>query len=261
MTSILLSDITVSYPENLRPYERKVRSRLLKALSFSGQRNSRKNRIWALKGVSLNLQAGEIVGIIGENGAGKTTLLRVIARLIKPDSGIVDICGTVSSVFSLGAGFIPDLTGRENIHLVGSLYGFSRDEIAQLEGDIIDFSELAASIDRPIKTYSAGMKTRLGFSIVASLDSDIIVLDEALSAGDYKFRRKAGNLIDRFFRKDKILVVVSHIPRVIRDYCNKAYYLHHGQMEAEGTPQEVCSIYEDFSSAKEASGILNNDIG
>jgi ABC-type polysaccharide/polyol phosphate transport system ATPase subunit len=249
MVSISLTDIKVTYPGNLKRYEQKMRSRLLKALAFSGKRDKGNSRIWALKGVSLRLHAGDIAGIIGENGAGKTTLLRVIARLIKPDSGTVDISGTVSSVFSLGAGFIPDLTGRENIHLVGSLYGFSRKEISQIEGSIIDFSELTAAIDRPIKTYSAGMRARLGFSIVTSLDSKIIVLDEALSAGDMKFRQKAGNLIERFFKEDKILVVVSHAQRVIREYCNKAYYIHEGQIAAEGTTQDVCDIYEDYGSA------------
>ena len=192
----------------------------------------------------MKFRAGDVAGIVGENGAGKTTLLRVISRVLDPDSGRVDARGTVSSVFNLGAGFISELSGRENIYLVASLYGFSHHETTSIEQSIIEFSELDEAIDRPLKTYSTGMRSRLGFSIVSFLNTDIIVVDEVLAAGDYKFSRKAGNLIDRFSGESKILIVVSHNLTVIREQCNVSYYLHRGEIVAQGDPHEVCEIYE-----------------
>jgi teichoic acid transport system ATP-binding protein len=212
-------------------------------MSRFGATSFQSSRVIALKGVSLSLEAGTVAGIIGENGAGKTTLLRVISRLLRPDSGSVNVVGVTSTVFNLGAGFIPDLTGRENIHLVGSLHGLDQARLEEIEAPAIDFSELGEAIDRPVKTYSSGMRSRLGFSIVAFLNSDIIILDEALSAGDARFKKKAGNLIERFASEDRILVVVSHSKKVIRDYCSTGFYLSQGRLVLQADPREVCKAY------------------
>jgi ABC-type polysaccharide/polyol phosphate transport system ATPase subunit len=243
MTSIALSDIHVSYMTARRMGRRSLKSAVRETFRPGSRSPAGRGEVRALRGVSLNLKAGDVAGIIGENGAGKTTLLKVLSGLLEPDSGRVEVTGSVATVFNLGAGFLPDLTGRENIHLVGSLHGLSRGSIQELEEPIIEFSELSEAMDRPVKTYSAGMRARLGFSIVAFLDSDIIVLDEVLSAGDFHFRKKAGNLIDRFAHERKILVVVSHSASTVRRSCNICYYLTQGRLEAMGDPEEILPLY------------------
>lgn len=245
MSFVELKDVHVSYQKGKTVHDRYLKHFVKEKLSSIFKRRRREDRVvQALKGVNLHVSEGSITGIIGENGAGKTTLLRVISRLITPDSGTVNVEGSISSVFGLSAGIISHLSGRENIYSMGSLYGFSERQLTSLEQSIIDFSELGEAIDRPTRTYSAGMKARLGFSIIASLNTDIIVLDEALQAGDLKFRQKAGNLIERFAGENKILIVVSHSPRVIREYCNFAYYLHEGEIVTSGDPDTVCAEYE-----------------
>jgi ABC-type polysaccharide/polyol phosphate transport system ATPase subunit len=248
--SIDLKDIVVSYPAFRKAHDQRTRAYVRRVMSTVTSPSSRLSRVLAIKGVSLSLEAGDIAGIIGENGAGKTTLLRVISGLLRPDSGEVRVVGEVATVFNLGAGFIPDLTGRENIHLVASLHGLDQKQLDEIEEPVVEFSELGEAMDRPVKTYSSGMRSRLGFSIVAFLDSDVIILDEALSAGDARFKEKAGNLIERFAHEDRILVVVSHSEKVIRDYCNTAYYLSQGRVVTSGEPDEVCRAYEEAGREK-----------
>ena len=164
---------------------------------------------------------------------------------MSPDSGTLDITGSVSSVFGLGAGFMDHLTGRENIYMMGVLYGFSPKLLKDMIDPITEFAELSEAIDRPIRTYSSGMRTRLGFSILSHIDTDIVILDEALNAGDVRFRKKVGNLIERFHGENKILIVVSHNENVIKNYCNRAYYLSRGKIVAEGEPADVWNVFAD----------------
>lgn len=244
MPQILLRNVRLNYPGTRALEERRLKSRIQRGLGrLLGGDSYQPDPVRALRDVNFTAKEGDIVGVVGANGAGKTSLLRVIAGLLAPDSGSVQVRGRVSTVFNLGAGFIPSLSGRENIHLVGTLHGFSQRRVAEIEESIIKFSDLGGAIDRPLKTYSSGMRSRLGFSIVANLDTEIVALDEALAVGDYQFRRKAGNLIERFVHDKRILVVVSHSPRVIIDHCSFAYCLAEGRMVAEGDPADVCRYY------------------
>lgn len=244
MAHILLNDITVSYDSGKSVHNNKLRWWVKKKLKdLTGKTNGPKT-FKALDSVSISAEPGQVVGIIGRNGAGKTTLMRVVAGILEPDSGTVDVSGSISSVFNLGAGFIPELNGRENIYLVCALHNISEKRTREIEEDIISFSGLGKAIDRPVKTYSSGMRSRLGFSIVAFIDSDIIALDEALSAGDHSFRKKAGNLIERFADNKKILLVISHSATVIRDHCTHCYLLENGRIAEFGSPLEVLEKYQ-----------------
>lgn len=244
LPKILIEEVKLSYQRGETIDEKSFKYYLSTKLPFfGGGREVKTSLVEALRGVSLHAKAGDIVGIIGENGAGKSTLLKIIAGLMSPDSGRIEIEGTVSSVFGLGAGFKNHLTGRENIYTMGVLYRLSPQEIDEMVEPIIEFAELHEAIDRPLRTYSSGMRTRLGFSILSYIDTDIVVLDEALNAGDVRFQRKVGNLIERFHGDKKILLVVSHAESVIKDYCNRVYYLSKGRIAAEGTAEEVWSTF------------------
>lgn len=244
--AIVLRDVTLRYPLGRGLSAKRwcdlVRRRLL------GRRSAQESGcVTALNNVSLWASAGDVVGIVGHNGAGKTTLAQIVAGVLLPDSGSVRVTGRVCTVFNLGAGFIPALTGRENIHLVGSLQGLSSRQVVSIEAEVIEFAGLREVIDRPLKTYSTGMRARLGFAIVSFLDTEIVVLDEALGAGDIAFRRKAGNLIERFSESRKTLVVVSHSTRAVRSYCTVAYCLRAGRIVESGTPERVCGFYESLA--------------
>jgi len=174
------------------------------------KRRQKKEHIWALRDVDLTCFAGEIIGIIGANGAGKTTLCRVLSELVKPDLGSVEIGGMVSALFSLGTGFRKDLSGRENILLNGMMLGFSMQRVEEITRKVIDFSELGDFIDQPLKYFSSGMKSRLGFSIASMMEPEILVLDEALSTGDLNFSEKAGGKLKELIGKSKLVIVVTH---------------------------------------------------
>lgn len=253
MAKIVLKDVCVTYPSSRTPHDKRLKSQVQARIGRLVRREGRERRslVPALKEVSMSASEGDIVGIVGENGAGKTTLLRVIAGILRPDSGQLEIEGTVSTVFSLGAGFMPSLSGRENIHLAGALHGMSKGQMALIEEPIIEFSDLGEAIDRPLKAYSSGMKSRLGFSVVAFLNTNIVALDETLSAGDHRFRQKAGNLIERYAHERKILIVVSHSHDIIRRYCNRSYLLQKGEVVSEGAPQDVLDLYEGNGQTQE----------
>ena len=200
----------------------------------------------ALKGISFSVADGEAVGIIGRNGSGKSTILRVIAGVYRPSAGVVQVAGTVAPLIELGAGFHPDLTGRENIILNGLLLGLSKREIQQRQETIIEFAELGEFIDSPVKQYSSGMFMRLGFAVATEVDPDILLMDEILAVGDAAFQQKCLERINLFRRQGKTIFMVSHGPGNIRRYCQRALWIHDGVLRADGPVDEVISRYEEI---------------
>ena len=214
------------------------------------KRRKIKERIWALRDVDLTCFSGEIIGVIGANGAGKTTLCRVLSELIKPDLGSVEIGGMVSALFSLGTGFRKDLSGRENILLNGMMLGFSMQRVEEITRKVIDFSELGDFIDQPLKYFSSGMKSRLGFSIASMMEPEILVLDEALSTGDLNFSEKAGGKLKELIGKSKLVIVVTHKMGFVKKYCTRALWMNGGKIVSDGRPEEVIKNYLASSGPK-----------
>ena len=202
------------------------------------------NEFWALKDVPFDLKKGERLGILGLNGAGKSTLLKVIAGVYKPTKGSVQRYGHMAPMIELGAGFDPNYTGRENIFLYGSVLGFSKEFLMSKYDEILEFSELGEFIDVPIKNYSSGMKARLGFSIATVVEPEILILDEVLSVGDAKFRKKCEKKMKKMFDHGVTVLFVSHSLAQVKRLCNKAIILEHGQLIAKGDIDDVVEIYE-----------------
>ncbi len=219
--------------------------RLLDRFRRNGSGDGRwSQRFWALKGISLEVRPGEVVGIVGRNGSGKSTLLRTLAGILTADQGLVAVHGKVGCLMSFGVGFKPNLSGRENVFINGSILGLGRREVAERLDKIIDFAGLREFIDAPVRTYSAGMKGRLGFSIAIHIDPDILLLDEVLTVGDAAFRAKAGSILDRFKNSGKTVVIASHSMPLIRKSCTRAVWLNRGEIIMDGEPDAVCDAYE-----------------
>lgn len=215
---------------------------LLKSVAV---RNSLKSNgeFWALKGLNFNVQRGDILGVLGKNGSGKSTLLRTIAGIYLPDEGELDVNGTVSSMLTLASGFKEDLTGVENIYLTGVITGFTEKEIEEKFDEIVAFSELGDFVYQPVKSYSSGMKARLGFSLAISLKRDIMLVDEILGVGDFKFREKSREKMIELIQSDVTVILVSHDAETIREYANKCIWIHEGEVKAAGDKEEVLSLY------------------
>jgi ABC-type polysaccharide/polyol phosphate transport system ATPase subunit len=207
------------------------------------QRRLLMHDFWALSDISLEVRHGEAFGIIGPNGAGKTTLLKVIARVLHPTAGRVVTRGVVAPLLELGAGFHPELTGRENLFLNGALLGFSRRQMAAKLEAIVDFADLWEFIDAPLRTYSSGMIARLGFSIATDVEPDILLVDEVLSVGDESFRRKSEARMQQFRDRGTTIVLVSHSPGVVTHLCQRALWLDHGLQLAAGEASAVVEAY------------------
>ncbi|UVT16836.1 MAG: ABC transporter ATP-binding protein [Nitrospira sp.] len=200
----------------------------------------------AVNGVSLSIGSGERVGIIGQNGAGKSTLLHLIAGIASPTSGRVLVKGHVTSVLTLGVGIREELSGRENIYVDGELQGKARSETDLVIGDIIEFAELGEFIDRPVRTYSTGMKARLAFSMIAFIDPEILLIDEALSVGDVAFSKKATRRIREICARGRIVVVVSHGLDAISEMCTRCIWMESGRIRLDGSPLEVIQAYKKW---------------
>jgi ABC-type polysaccharide/polyol phosphate transport system ATPase subunit len=199
---------------------------------------------WALRHVHLNIRKGEMLGLIGPNGAGKSTMLKLIARVMRPTSGRVLVKGMVAPLLEFGAGFHPDLTGRENIFLNGALLGFSNDEMQEKFDRIVEFAELWDFIDVPVRNYSSGMAARLGFAIATDIDPDILILDEILSVGDEAFQRKSLARMKGFRHQGATIILVSHNMETILEMCQRAVWLEHGQIKMIGASREVVEAYQ-----------------
>ena len=204
---------------------------------------ARKQGFWALKNVSFEVEEGQTLGVIGPNGSGKTTLLRVIGGIYRPDEGYIETNGRVSTLLSLTAGVQPELSGRENIFLIGMLMGLPYKHIQQHLDEIIEFAELGKFIDAPVKTYSSGMLARLGFSIAAHLDSEILLIDEILGVGDKRFREKSQKKIQELIDEDRTVVLVSHNLEAIKRFANKCLWLDKGNVRKYGDPGTIVEEY------------------
>jgi len=198
----------------------------------------------ALKKIDLEIQRGEIFGILGRNGAGKSTLLKVISRVLIPSEGRVWIKGHISPLLQLGAGFHPELTGRENIFLNATLLGHSHDDIESKVEEIIAFSEIENFIDAPLRTYSSGMQSRLGFSVATAWQPDILILDEVLSVGDVSFQQKCINRMANFRDSGATVIMVTHNVEQIRTICSRAMWLDHGEIRLLSDADTVCDTYK-----------------
>ncbi len=201
----------------------------------------------ALKGVSFDVKKGSVVGIIGKNGSGKSTLLRTVAGIYSPDKGSINTFGKQVSLLAIGVGFQKDLSGRENIFLSGLLMGFTEKQIKEHIKEIIKFSELGEFIDKPVRTYSSGMVSKLGFSITATLKTDIMLIDEVLSVGDSRFKKKSYKKIKELIAdKNRTVMIVSHNNATLLELCTDMIWINEGDMMMQGEPQEVLSKYEEF---------------
>jgi len=211
-----------------------------------------KKEKWALRDVSFEVQEGESVGIVGNNGAGKSTLLKLLSRITAPTSGKIQIRGRLSALVEVGSGFHPELTGRENIYLNGSMLGMTRGEIARRVDSIVEFAGVPEYIDVPVKRYSSGMYVRLGFSVAAHLDPDILLLDEVLAVGDIVFQAKCLNLIAQLREIGRTIVLISHDLGAVRRLCDRALLLHRGQILMTGDPTEVLDRYQKMAMSGES---------
>lgn len=201
----------------------------------------------ALKGITFNVAKGQILGVVGKNGSGKSTLLRALAGIFSPDEGTIDVHGNTVSLLSIGVGFQKKLTGRENIYLSGLLLGFSESFINSKIDEIIEFSELGKFIDKPVKTYSSGMYSKLAFSITAILETDIMLIDEVLSVGDAKFKKKSYKKMKQLIQKeDRTVIIVSHSTETLKNLCDSILWIHDGEIKMQGPIDEVLPEYCKF---------------
>jgi lipopolysaccharide transport system ATP-binding protein len=197
-----------------------------------------------LNDLSFEIPHGQTVAFVGRNGVGKSTLLSLMAGVIVPNSGTVQVNGRVSSLLELGAGFHQDLTGRENILLYGVLLGFRRHDILKRMQSVIDFAELKERIDIPVRFYSSGMLARLGFAVVSQLDPEILLVDEVLAVGDFSFQAKCRATMEKFKKEGRTIVIVSHAPADVLNFCDRAIYLRDQKIQMDGNPSEVMAAYQ-----------------
>ena len=231
----------------------KIRYRMFKKVSLLktilAHKYKKTEMFEAVKGVTFEVPKGQILGIVGKNGSGKSTLLKAIAGIFAPDEGTIDLHGHTVSLLSIGVGFQNKLSGRENIYLSGMLLGFSRAEIEEKIDDIIEFSELGDFIERPVKTYSSGMYSKLAFAITAILETEIMLIDEVLSVGDAKFKKKSYEKMRSLItNKDRTVVIVSHSSETLQNLCDSILWLHEGEIKMQGSCEEVLPKYEEFMS-------------
>lgn len=202
---------------------------------------------WALRDVSFRVVPGESLAVIGPNGAGKSTLLQVLAGIIQPNEGVVDVVGHISSLLTLGAGFDADLSGRDNIRLAGAFLGIPHRDMEERLPGIVDFADIGDFIDASIKTYSSGMRARLGFAIATAVDPDVLIIDEVLSTGDAVFRAKSKQRIIELTKAAKGIVLVTHDMAWVTEFCNRAMLLDQGHVIMEGPPADVVAVHEERS--------------
>jgi ABC-type polysaccharide/polyol phosphate transport system ATPase subunit len=238
--AIQVNDLGVRY--NLRLTRKNTLRQTLTAMLHGGEGS---RTFWALRNVSFQLVHGESLAVIGPNGAGKSTLLQALAGIITPSEGSVDVRGHISSLLQLGAGFDQDLNGRDNIMLAGAFLGIPHDEMVRRQESIVDFADIGQFIDAPIKTYSSGMRARLGFSIATSVDPDILLLDEVLATGDQAFREKSKARVLELAKSAKAIVLVTHDMNWVTEFCNRAMLIEKGNVVAEGEPAEIVALHQE----------------
>lgn len=229
-----------------------IRQTVTNSLSrLSGKKVEERPLFKALDDVSFSIEQGEVVGVIGSNGAGKSTLLKMLARISTPTSGTVKVLGRIAPLIEVGAGFVPDFTGRENVYLNGNILGMSRTEVDAKFDEIVDFAEMEQFIDTPVKRYSSGMQVKLAFSVATSIDADILIVDEVLAVGDLAFQRKCfDRMEDMIKRQGKTVLLVSHNIRQVERICSRVILMDHGKVMADGASSGVCNLFFDLSNKK-----------
>ena len=244
----LQSDVAISIKGLRLTYKTTLDKRpTLKARLHKLAKRTRQTRIVrAIDGLDLDIHYGKVLGVIGTNGAGKTSLMRVISGILPPTSGRVEVYGKVSTMLSLGVGFNAKLTGRDNVYLGGLAAGMTRDEIDRRFDEIVAFSGLTEVIDAPMRTYSSGMYSRLAFAVAVSLDPDILIIDEALSTGDARYKVKSLQRIVEMKGEHRSLIVVSHAMKTLRTICDEVLWLDHGKVMMRGEPEKVIKAYREF---------------
>jgi teichoic acid transport system ATP-binding protein len=245
-TRIRVEDVSVTYRVSLerRPTLRSTLVRL-------GRRERVVHEVEALKGVSFDVPHGQVLGIVGVNGAGKSTLMRTVAGILPPTSGRVEVEGRVSTLLALGVGFNRKLTGRENVILGGLAAGLTRDKLHAKYDEIAEFAELEEFMDMPMQTYSSGMYGRLAFSVAVNMDPDILLIDEALSVGDARFKRKSFDKMRELCGEDRTILLVSHALGSIEELCDSALWIHKGELRMWDDPVSVVEAYTRFLDVKE----------
>lgn len=242
-----MKDIAIKV-ENVKVRYRTVQKRSIKKNLFK-LKKSDVEYFEALHGISFELEKGKVLGIVGKNGSGKSTLLKTIAGIFAPDEGTIDLFGNSVSILAIGTGFQKKLTGRENIMLSGILMGFSEEEVKNKMKEIIDFSELKEFIDKPVRTYSSGMYSKLAFSIAAILNTDIMLIDEVLSVGDAKFKKKSYKKVRELIKdENRTVVIVSHSSETVSKLCDTVLWIHEGDLRMIGPTDEVMPLYDEFMS-------------
>jgi ABC-type polysaccharide/polyol phosphate transport system ATPase subunit len=216
------------------------------ALKRMGKGERVVKEVEALQDVSFEINHGTVLGIVGHNGAGKSTLMRAISGILPPSQGRIEVHGRISTLLALGVGFNVQLSGRENVMLGGLAAGLTRDEVNEKYEEIADFAELGDFIEMPMRTYSSGMFSRLAFSVAVHMEPDVLIIDEALSAGDAKFKKKAAVKMDELMGQARTLLLVSHALSTIKDMCNDAIWLDHGKLMRRGDPTEIVDAYLRF---------------
>ena len=214
---------------------------------------SKAHHFWALRHVSLRVVHGESLAVVGPNGAGKSTLLQVLAGIIRPSEGVVDVRGRISGLLTLGAGFDKDLSGRENILLGGAFLGLDDSVTRGLMPSIVEYADLGEFIDAPIRTYSSGMRARLGFAIATSVNPDILLLDEVLATGDATFREKSKARVIEITKAAKAVVLVTHDMNWVTEYCNRAILIERGELIMEGAPADVVEVHQEHTAQAKAA--------
>ena len=210
----------------------------------------REKIVHAVKNVSFEVKKGEILGIVGKNGSGKSTMLRAIAGIFQPDSGTIDLKGNSISLMSIGVGFNEDVSGRKNIILSGMLLGFSEQEMLDKTKEIIEFAEIGDFIDMPVRTYSSGMHSKLAFAITANLDTDIMLVDEVLSVGDERFKKKSKNKMKELITdENRTVIMVSHDMATMKELCDRVLWINDGEMMAIGDSDEVIEAYKEYMNS------------
>jgi ABC-2 type transport system ATP-binding protein len=224
---------------------RRRQLRIREMVIHRGGRQPNPGEFWPLRDVNFAINPGDAVGVIGRNGTGKSTLLRLIAGVLIPDEGKITVRGRVAPLLELSAGFSNDLTGRENVHLVGSLHGLSASYLRQNFDEIVDFAgdQVSKAIDTPVRHYSSGMKVRLGFSVIARLTHPILLVDEVLAVGDTEFRKKCYTTIEALLAEGRSLVLVSHNEPDLTRFCNRGLYFDEGKLVTDGTVREALDAY------------------
>jgi ABC-type polysaccharide/polyol phosphate transport system ATPase subunit len=239
--AIDVEDVSITYRTSLekKPTFKSTVVRL-------GRRERTVREIEAVKHVSFQVPRGSTVGIMGANGAGKSTLVRAMAGILPPTAGRVEVNGRVSTLLALGVGFDRDLTGRQNVRLGGLASGLTREQLEEKYDEIVEFAELEDFMDMPMRTYSSGMYGRLGFSVAVTMEPDILLIDEALSVGDARFRKKSAARMQELCGGGRTIVLVSHALGTIQDMCDFAIWMHKGELQKQGEPDEVIDAYTTF---------------